>query len=212
MPVMMDLRVAELLCSRLCHDLVSPVGAVNNGIEFLDGVDAATMAEATQLIARSAEEAAHRLSFFRLAYGAAGSEVMVDMKDARRVTMAMFGEGRYKLDWPEEQPSIGVGGVQGLSKVLINLVQLAAECLPSGGTMHVHGGQTDGRLALCVTAIGKNAALREGGVAALAGETAPEKLDARSIQAFITGRFADQFGLKISTEEWEGKLSFIIVA
>jgi histidine phosphotransferase ChpT len=95
----MDIRVAELLCSRLCHELVSPVGAINNGVELIEEMGEDMAEEAIALISHSAGQAARRLRLLRLAYGAAGGEGAVGFADAQQAATAYFADGKISLDW-----------------------------------------------------------------------------------------------------------------
>src|ERR1700741_2086116 len=112
---------ASLLCSRLCHDLLSPVGALNNGIELLaDEHDPDMRARCLELLAESARASANKLKFFRLAFGAAGGcGDAVDTREARAASEGMFGgpEGRIQLGWLVSEPSLPKGAI----KILLNL-------------------------------------------------------------------------------------------
>ena len=98
---------ASLLCSRLCHDLLSPVGALNNGIELLaDEHDPEMRARCLDLLAESARASANKLKFFRLAFGAAGGFAdVVDTREARVAIEGLFGaDGRIQLGWMVDEP------------------------------------------------------------------------------------------------------------
>lgn len=101
-PVTLDaMDLAALLCSRLCHDLISPVGAVVNGLEVLeDDNDEETKKFALDLIKKSAGQASARLQFCRLAFGAAGSAgALIDLGDAEQVTRGFLEDDKTKLSW-----------------------------------------------------------------------------------------------------------------
>ncbi len=137
---MNSLTLAAMLCAKLCHDLVGPIGALNNGIEILaDEEDPAQRAEASELLGASALEAARRLRFFRIAFGVAGSlGQAIDAGELRSAAEEYFAAGKVRLAWP--RPS---GGDAGRSldkreaKLLLNLILLAAAALPRGGTIAV---------------------------------------------------------------------------
>ena len=95
-----SLDLAALLCSRVCHDVISPVGAIINGLEVLDEEkDADTRAFAMDLVKKSATVASAKLQFCRLAFGAAGSAgASIDTGDAETVTRGLFGDDKVKLD------------------------------------------------------------------------------------------------------------------
>src|SRR5439155_17522078 len=128
--------LASLLCSRLCHDLMSPVGAFNNGIELLaDETDPEMREKCLELLADSARASANKLKFFRLAFGAAGGfGEEVDTHEAEVALEGLFGaERRIQLGWAvsdEKLPKVAV-------KVLLNLALLAGDSFVRGGRLDV---------------------------------------------------------------------------
>src|SRR5262245_7496137 len=127
MSVSVDLRVLELLSSRLCHELISPVGAINNGIELMGEEDPDFVKEATQLIGNSARTAGRRLDFYRFAYGSGRAGT------GRDVTMGLLEGGKVRCTWAEPVSALGVEW----QRVACNMVVLATEALPRGGTLQV---------------------------------------------------------------------------
>jgi histidine phosphotransferase ChpT len=124
--------LAALLCSRLCHDIISPVGAINNGLELLDegGADA----EALQLVRNSARTASSRLKFARIAFGAAGSAGMViDTGDAEAVAASYLADEKPELVWNGARALLPKNKV----KLLLNLVLIAHAAIPKGGKITV---------------------------------------------------------------------------
>ena len=190
-------RVLVQMVSRDCHDLVSPVGAVNNGVELMEELGPSAGAEATQLIANSARQASIRLKNFRLCYGAAGTDQNIGFKEIREAFSDLIPEGgRISCTFA---PDIGVVfsmPPRGFFKVVLNALILAEECLQGGGEIAVSAKADKSGLDIVMT--GKNPGFRDGVEAALRGQSAPEELDARSIHAYLTGRFAAHFGLPIS--------------
>lgn len=194
-----DLRVMELLSSRICHDLVSPVSAINNGVELIEDIGGDVVTEAMKLIGDSAQHAARRLRLFRMAYGRAGSEENLGARDVRQVVSQYIAAGKINLIWPDEIPADEFASCRGGLKTIANLIMLAEELLPYGGevTLSSLDGETGCRLAI----LGRNAQLSPSIQAALEGSTPVEELTPRSVQAYITGKFADHFGLEISSEQ-----------
>lgn len=145
---------ASLLCSRLCHDLLSPVGAINNGIELLaDETDPAMRARCLELLSESAKASANKLKFFRLAFGAAGGfGESIDTREARAAIEGLFGENhRVKLGWLVEQPSLPKPAI----KVLLNLALIGGDALVRGGQLDVGAEQGEsGQLEIVVRADG----------------------------------------------------------
>src|SRR5450631_4434349 len=129
----MDL--AALLCSRVCHDIISPVGAIINGLEVLDEEkDAEMRGFALDLIKKSAGQASARLQFCRLAFGAAGSAgATIDTGDAEKVARAMLETEKTKLDWTAPRQFLPKNKV----KLLLNLCQIASATIPRGGHIEV---------------------------------------------------------------------------
>jgi len=131
-----SVEFASLLCSRLCHDLLSPVGAMNNGIELLaDEHDPDMRERVIELLADSARASADRLKFFRLAFGAGGG--FGETLDANEVKVAVQGlvrgNARITLGWLVEMPAIP----KTAAKVLLNLVMVAFDALVRGGQLDV---------------------------------------------------------------------------
>ncbi len=140
---------ASLLCSRLCHDLLSPVGALNNGLELLaDETDPAMRERCMELLADSARVSASKLKFFRLAFGAAGGfGEMVATDEARRAIEGLIAENkRIDLHWAVEEASMPKTAI----KVLMNLALMASESLVRGGRMEIGGEDNDGHLEIVV--------------------------------------------------------------
>ncbi len=140
---------ASLLCSRLCHDLLSPIGALNNGLELLaDETDPAMRARCMELLADSARVSASKLKFFRLAFGAAGGfGEEVATREARAAIEGLIGENkRIELDWVVEVPTMPKAAI----KVLLNLVLIASESLVRGGSMEIGGEDNAGHLEIVV--------------------------------------------------------------
>jgi histidine phosphotransferase ChpT len=208
---MLHPRVLELMASRVCHDLVSPVGAVNNGVELMEELGPAAGEEAVQLIANSARQASIRLKAFRLSYGAAGTDKNIGFKDIRDAFSELVpGGGRIQTEFAADIGVVFSMPPTGFFKVLLNLLVLAEECLHGEGLLAV-AAKAD-KSGVTVTLTGKNPAFRGDAEAALANKLDVEALDARSIHAYLTGRFAYHFGLPLSWEAGEGRLTFTLGA
>jgi histidine phosphotransferase ChpT len=205
--VALDIRVLELLASRMCHDLVSPVGAIHNGVELIaemeeegqGGPAPEFMGEAIKLIAHSSRQADQRLRAFRLAYGAGGRDAR-DFAEIRRIAEGWVDQGRTRLNWPAGTPSDTLAARPGVAKVLLAVVILAEDALTHGGVVTVDGaGAADAATgSLTVTASGRPGLLSEAAAAALAGSQAEEVLGPRTIHAFVTGQMASQYGLTLA--------------
>ena len=201
---MNDLDFAALLVSRVCHDLVSPVGAVVNGLEVLeDETDLAMRADALRLVAASAEQAAARLQFARIAFGAAGSAgAELDLAEVGRIMTGLLKGGKVELQW--HAPAIN--WPKDWAKLLMNTVLVAADCLPRGGKVTV---ETSDGLApgFHIRAAGTIARLGPEAERALLGEPGPG-LDGRSIQPFLTYQLGKILNAGLAMAAGEGEVRF----
>jgi histidine phosphotransferase ChpT len=188
-----EIDFASLLCSRLCHDLLSPVGAMNNGIELLaDEHDPEMRRRCMDLLAESAKSAADKLKFFRLAFGAAGGfGADVDPNEAKLVIAPMVtASGRTVLEWAvpaEVMPKKAV-------KILLNLVLLANEALVRGGTLFVGAEARAGEHEIVVRASGPKILMDSAVREALTGQLDPAALDTRTAAAWMAHKLAVQDG------------------
>ena len=145
--------LASLLCSRLCHDLMSPVGALNNGIELLaDETDPEMREKCLELLADSARASANKLKFFRLAFGAAGGfGEEIDTHEAEVALEGLFGpERRIEFGWVVGDEKLPKDAV----KLLLNIAMLAGDALVRGGRLDVGAERRDGEIELAVRAEG----------------------------------------------------------
>ena len=178
------LDLAALLCSRVCHDVISPVGAIVNGLEVLDGEqDEEMRAVAMQLIKKSAVSASARLQFCRLAFGAAGSfGAMIDTGDAEKVARDIFANGRTVLQWSAGRRMAPRTSV----KLLLNLCLIAASAVPRGGVIAVDISGEDEAPTMRVEARGANARLSHSAADFLTNTVPQEPIDGHSIQLYFT--------------------------
>jgi histidine phosphotransferase ChpT len=177
------LDLAALLCSRVCHDVISPVGAIVNGLEVLDEEkDAEMRGFALDLIKKSAETASARLQFCRLAFGAAGSAgASIDTGDAEKVARGLFADQRTQLDWRAPRLLMPKNQV----KLILNLCLIAAGAIPRGGVITVATSEDLEPMRIAVTAKGVNAKLSGQTPKLLAG-TPDQPVDGQGIQAYYT--------------------------
>jgi len=194
-----DLRATELLFSRAFHDLISPISAVNNGVELMEEMGADAAGEAFELIGSSGKSASDRLAYFRIAYGAAGRDPNMAVNDARTVALRYFEERKVNVDWPRDLQLQAEGHVDpGLIKALMNVLLLTSEGLWRGGTVLMGANPVD---EYTFTAEGPVAFLRPDQIAALMLETGSQDLDARTIHAWATGRFLHFDGFDVIIDQ-----------
>ena len=191
-----DSVVLELMASRICHDLISPVGAVNNGVEFLeDDMGGGNMGDAIELIAMSAQSAGARLQLFRLAYGAGGRDVSIKPEDIHKTFDAFLQtEGKIKQEWDPITTFAGYDRPEGLCKLLACTLLLMSEALPKGGMIRV---AVDGA-AVTVLGEGADAHIRPLVDKALARDIDLSEIDPRLVHPYITGVLAAQYGHNIN--------------
>jgi histidine phosphotransferase ChpT len=148
------IELASLLCSRLCHDLMSPVGALNNGIELLaDEQDPEMREKCLELLAESARASANKLKFFRLAFGAGGGfGDEIDTHEAKAALEGLYGsDGRTELGWMVADDKLPKGAI----KLLLNLAMIAGDSLVRGGRLDVGAERHDGGLEMVIRAEGQ---------------------------------------------------------
>lgn len=198
-----DLRVAQLMCSRLCHDLVGPAGAINAGVEFLDeaqGRDDGALA----LVATSGRQVTRRLAFFRVAFGlAGGADGVLSLAEARGLTDDLLAGGRIDLDWPLAGAGVDAQKSRPLDIVRLVLCQVfvASGALPRGGRVEVRFAERRKGLEVRVSAIGRDAGLGEDLLAAIAPDASPDDLTARTVHGYYTARLAERLGTEILIDD-----------
>ena len=194
--VLEGLDLAALLCSRVCHDLISPVGAIVNGLEVLaEDKDEETREFALELIKKSANTASAKLQFCRIAFGAAGSAgAQIDLGDAETLARAFFEDDKTKLAWNLPRALLAKNRV----KLLLNLLLIAGQTIPRGGRLTVDPIGAGDTMGFKVSAAGANAKVPPAVAALLAGETGDAPLDAHRIQPFYANLLAQAAGVKVA--------------
>lgn len=190
------LDLAALLCSRVCHDLISPVGAIVNGLEVMeDGKDEETKTFALDLIKKSIKTASARLQFCRIAFGAAGSAgAQIDLGDAESVARGFLEDDKTKLSWNVPRVLLAKNRV----KLLLNMLVIAGQTIPRGGILTVDAAGSGDTMGFKVTAAGTNAKISPTLPDLLAGGSHGGSVDAHAIQPYYTGLLARQCGLAVS--------------
>ena len=179
-----SVRVAELLSAKICHDLVNPLGACNNGLEMLDDANSEIFDQARQLAIDSGRSAARVLQYFRLAYGTA-AERSGDGLDVKGQVEEFFKEGAVEVTWTDESYNDPISAPE--VKLLLNLLLVADECLPRGGSLSVQILSTGGGgHELAILAMGEGARLREESLEALTKDLHERDLTTRNIQGVFT--------------------------
>ncbi len=193
-PAIEPLDLAALLCSRVCHDLISPVGAIVNGLEVLaEEKDEETKTFALDLIKKSATTASAKLQFCRIAFGAAGSAgAQIDLGDAQTISRGFLEDDKTKLAWNLPRVLLAKNRV----KLLLNMLLIAGQAIPRGGQIKVDAIGAGDAIGFKITAAGANAKVPPAIPPLLAAESI-EGLDAHRIQPFYTGLLARACGLGV---------------
>ncbi|MDE2134739.1 MAG: histidine phosphotransferase [Alphaproteobacteria bacterium] len=204
---MNDLEFSSYLVSRVCHDLVGPLGAVVNGLEVLeDERDHAMRADALKIVTSSAAQALARLQFMRIAFGAAGSAgAELDLGEVNRLVGGLLSGGKVAMHW--EAPS--TNWPKDWAKLVMNVALIAADCLPRGGTLRIETGSDAGVYGFKIVAAGQGARIVGGIERALRGETAEEGYDARGVQPYLTYRLAKKLNAGLTMTAHEGCVELV---
>lgn len=195
--------LAALLCSRVCHDVISPVGAINNGLELLDegGADA----DALDLIRTSALNAAVRLKLARLAFGASGSVgASIDTGEAEKAAREFAAaEKKTEITWNGPRAIIPKNRV----KLLLNLFLVAYGSIPRGGTVDVtlENPETDAKFTM--SAKGRMMRLPPKFMEINSGQV-EEAIDAHTIQPYYTVMLADEAGMQLHAVQTPEEIVF----
>jgi histidine phosphotransferase ChpT len=198
-PIQLEgLDLAALIASRLCHDVISPVGAIVNGLEVLEEEKDPAMREiALDLVRKSAEQASARLQFARLAFGAAGSAgAQIDIGDAEQVAKGIVKDAKAEMTWSAPRVLLPKNKV----KLVLNMLVIAMSTVPRGGliVVTVEGSEPDTTIKIVTT--GPMVRVANGIVELLAGTPEDGRVDAHVIQPFYTGLVAREAGMAVSIE------------
>ncbi len=201
-----NVKILELMSSKICHDLISPVGAISNGVEILEEMGGDEDGDIISLIAFSASQANAKLKTLRMAYGLGGADDSIKMEEVH----AIFGgfisaEKRLSQDW-NPYSDLGVDNKKGLAKIMLCVLILAMEALPKGGLISA---KKCGEGTILITASGENANFRDGYLHAIAHTIDIDNLDPKLVHPYITGMFAQKYGFEITIDETENDFIFL---
>jgi histidine phosphotransferase ChpT len=193
--------LASLLCSRLCHDLMSPVGALNNGIELMaDEQDPEMRDRCVELLADSAKATANKLKFFRLAFGAGGGfGDLIDANEARIALEGIFGaERRIELGWMVADDKLSKGAM----KLLLNLALIVGDALVRGGRLDIGAETTGSGLEIAIRGEGPRVML-DAGLREMLVNGAPDdgQIEPRAAGAWLAKALAQEAGGTIQLSE-----------
>lgn len=207
-----DTRLMELLCTRLCHDITGPVGAIANGAELLEEGDDDMKAQAMQLITESGQEAINRLQFYRMAYGRITGRGEACLSDTKELIKNFFNSGKVVLDWPDTHTDAsGITVSRHSVRLLLNMAILASGTLIRGGTLSVRLQPREGSFILVVSASGMTVKWDSTLEKALRQQTDIEMLEPHTVQAYFTGLLTKELdadlGVQLGADTFELTLS-----
>ena len=199
-------ELAALLCSKVCHDIISLVGAINNGLELLDegGADE----DAMNLIRQSARNASARLQFARIAFGAAGSAgMLIDTGDAEAVTIAFLKNEKPELTWSGTRALLPKNKV----KLLLNLVLVANAAIPRGGRLSVILDEFEEQPRFTLTVSGPMLRVPPKFLELHSGNRPDEPIDAHSVQPYYTLLLAREAGMTITIRATAEEIALVAI-
>ncbi|MGH6925617.1 MAG: histidine phosphotransferase ChpT [Propylenella sp.] len=198
------LELAALVASRVCHDIISPVGAIVNGLEVLEEEKDESMREFAQdLVQKSARQASAKLQFSRLAFGASGGAgAELDMVDAGRVAAALMEREKAELDWQVKAPMLP----KAEAKLLLNLLVIALNSVARGGSIRVTAEREDGETVMRVVAEGDRAKLPAGVKEVISEGAVPNPLDAHAVQPLYAALLAKEAKMGVTATQEENRV------
>ncbi len=205
-------QILELLASRICHDIISPVGAINNGVELMEEMGPDGLEDGLELIGYSATQAAAKLAAFRMAYGAGGKDPNIKPEDVQKLFGNLIrAEGKISQAWdpfgklgPDPLPPA-------YCKMLMCCLMLAAEALPKGGYISVRPAMGDNVGHSMIIAEGEGAVIRDGVEDALSQKLEPEDLDPRLVHPYAISVLARSYGYNVAIKsKAEGRIEFLL--
>ncbi len=194
--------LGALLCSKVCHDIISPVGAITNGLELMEeDIDGSMRDMAMDLVKRSATQASAKLKFARIAYGAAGSAgASIDTGDAEDVAKGYVASEKPDLEWKIARQLLPKNQV----KMILNLILLSLNCVPQGGKIVVTMEGDAEKPVFTLLCSGKNARVAEAVKNMVQGIMDDVTVDAHNVQPYYAGLLARLSGLSVTMEMKEG--------
>lgn len=209
----LDGRVVELLCARLCHDLISPISAISNGAELVMEMGEEIGKDAMELIAGSAGEASRKLQFFRMAFGSARSSSgqSATLADARAGFLTLPVGERISLSWAQT-PELARDVPREATKMVLNLALSAVDCLAGSGRLDIQTQDVPQAVRLDLIATGERAKLPDEIASALSEQAVIEDLSPKTVTAFYGSYLARRAAASLATDVRPGmvKLSCLV--
>ena len=194
-------RFTELLCSRLCHDLISPLGAINNGVEIVGEGDPSVLSDAIALIGSSARKATARLAYFRLAFGGWGSEPASSFGSIRKAVELHFDEKKSPIIWSKPGTADETAVEKDAAKLLLNLLLVAAECAQREAKIDVSAEFDGGKPRLHIAVQGERCKLRDDVRTGFVDAMSSGDLTVRNVIAQHCQRLCGSLGVTLAIAE-----------
>ncbi len=198
--------LASLISSRICHDLISPIGALNTAIEVLDDTESKEMHEdALKLIKLAASEASAKLSYLRIALGTnSTSKGVMNLDKLKLITENMFNTEKFSFNWDVSEIKLE----KSIARILLNILMLAIQSIPRGGKVTIKIEEKSDKLKLVTSANGIKSRLDKQTEDAFKGILPSEEIDGRVIQSFFTGILIDNLNGRIEAFKTDGNVIF----
>jgi len=198
--------LASLISSRICHDLISPIGALNTAIEVLDDTESKEMHEdALKLIKLAASEASAKLSYLRIALGTnSTSKGVMNLDKLKLITENMFNTEKFSFNWDVSEIKLE----KSIARILLNILMLAIQSIPRGGKVTIKIEEKSDKLKLVTSANGIKSRLDKQTEDAFKGTIPSEEIDGRVIQSFFTGILIDNLNGRIEAFKTDGNVIF----
>lgn len=202
-PPISGAELAAALAARMCHDFISPASAIVSGVDLLEDPSAQDMRDdALNLIGQSARKLVALLAFSRVAFGASAAADTFDTRELHKLSEGIFEHVRATLDWQVTPP-----GVQKpVARALLNLAQLGASALPTGGVARLTATEADGAVLLAMEAQGPRARLRAEVLEGLRGEALTDGLAGHWVQAYYLFALLQAVGGRVEAQVDEGRV------
>ena len=198
-------KLTALVASRICHDMVEPMSAIIQGLEMIKSGEGKTDPDALSLLDHGVGKAWAKLEFFRFALAGAVAEGESTLEEGREVAHKLYSALKPELKWNSPNVTMPRAAV----RVVVNLLLIANECLPRGGTVEVTAEKLSDGGEVRVIATGPRAKLREATAAALRGDSLEEGLSGHTIQPALTGLLARQGGVELNAREGEERVELV---
>lgn len=198
-------HLAALVASRLCHDMVGPMNAMIQGVDMLKTGDGKADPDAVSLIESGVNMSWAKLEFYRFAIADTVAEGDSVLEEARKVADRLYSEFKADLAWKAPNVAMPRRAV----RVIMNLLYIANDCLPRGGTVEMTAEPEGEGGAIHIVSSGPRAMLKPVTALALRGEMPTTELSGHSLQPFLTNLFAQQAGVAISVSEAPERIAFV---